>query len=77
MTATMIELDDGAQLRTWTAGSVIPRRFPVVMVHGGPGAPDCFAPVADIIDDLCLADRPGRESTRSSAAVERQTQRAN
>jgi hypothetical protein len=31
----MIELDDGAQLRTWTAGWVIPQRLPVVMVHGG------------------------------------------
>jgi pimeloyl-ACP methyl ester carboxylesterase len=35
VTAAMIELDDGAQLRTWTAGWVIPQRLPVVMVHGG------------------------------------------
>jgi hypothetical protein len=38
VTAIMIEMEDGAQLRTWTEGSVIPQRLPVVMVHGGPGA---------------------------------------
>ena len=46
MAATMIEMDDGAQLRTWTAGPVIPQRLPVVMVHGGPGVPDYLAPAA-------------------------------
>ncbi|MGV9306295.1 alpha/beta fold hydrolase [Nonomuraea sp. NPDC004354] len=67
MTATMIELDDGAQLRTWTAGSVIPQRFPVVMVHGGPGVPDYLAPVAGIIDDLCLVHRYDQRGTGGSS----------
>ena len=76
MAATMIEMDDGAQLRTWTAGPVIPQRLPVVMVHGGPGVPDYLAPVAGIVEDLCLVHRydqrgtggsPWRESTRSPA----------
>lgn len=50
-------MDDGARLRTWTTGSAVPRRLPVVMVHGGPGVPDYLAPVADIIDDLCPVHR--------------------
>lgn len=57
MTATMIKLDDGARLRTWTSGPAISHRFPVVMVHGGPGVPDYLAPVAGIIDDLYLVHR--------------------
>jgi pimeloyl-ACP methyl ester carboxylesterase len=57
MTATVIAMGDGAQLRTWTAGSAATSRFPVVMVHGGPGIPDYLAPVAEIIDDLCLVHR--------------------
>ncbi|MEV0149982.1 MULTISPECIES: alpha/beta hydrolase [unclassified Nonomuraea] len=66
MIATMIELDDGAQLRTWTAGSAIPQRYPVVIVHGGPGVPDYLAPVADIIDDLCLIHRYDQRGTGGS-----------
>jgi pimeloyl-ACP methyl ester carboxylesterase len=66
MSATMIEMDDGAQLRTWTAGPVIPQRLPVVMVHGGPGVPDYLAPVADIIDDLCLVHRYDQRGTGGS-----------
>ncbi|MEV0231744.1 alpha/beta hydrolase [Nonomuraea sp. NPDC050786] len=66
MTATMIELDDGARLRTWTAGSLIPRRAPVVMVHGGPGVPDYLAPVAAVIDDLCLVHRYDQRGTGGS-----------
>ncbi|TDE47877.1 alpha/beta hydrolase [Nonomuraea mesophila] len=66
MTATMIELDDGAQLRTWTAGSATARRFPVVMVHGGPGVPDYLAPVAGIIDDLCPVHRYDQRGTGGS-----------
>ncbi|MFI7106958.1 alpha/beta fold hydrolase [Nonomuraea sp. NPDC050227] len=66
MTAAMIELDDGTQLRTWTTGSVIPQRFPVVMVHGGPGVPDYLAPVAGIIDDLCLVHRYDQRGTGGS-----------
>lgn len=57
MAAVLIEMDDGARLRTWTSGPVIPRGLPVVMVHGGPGVPDYLAPVAGIIDDLCLVHR--------------------
>lgn len=66
MTATMIEMDDGAQLRTWTSGSTDPRRLPVVMVHGGPGVPDYLAPVAAIIDDLCLVHRYDQRGTGGS-----------
>lgn len=65
MTA-MIELDDGTRLRTWTAGSVIPQRLPVVVVHGGPGIPDYLAPVADIVDDLCLVHRYDQRGTGGS-----------
>jgi pimeloyl-ACP methyl ester carboxylesterase len=54
MTATMIEMDDGARLRTWTAGRLIAPGLPLVMVHGGPGVADYLAPVAAIIEDLRL-----------------------
>lgn len=66
MAATMIEMDDGAQLRTWTAGPVIPHRLPVVMVHGGPGVPDYLAPVAGIVEDLCLVHRYDQRGTGGS-----------
>jgi pimeloyl-ACP methyl ester carboxylesterase len=59
-------MDDGARLRTWTAGSVIPRRLPLVMVHGGPGVPDYLAPVAEIVDDLCLVHRYDQRGTGGS-----------
>jgi len=67
MTATMIELDDGARLRTWTTGEADPERLPVVLLHGGPGIPDYLAPVADIIDDLCLVHRYDQRGTGGSA----------
>jgi pimeloyl-ACP methyl ester carboxylesterase len=63
----MIELDDGAQLRTWTAGPVIPSRLPVVLLHGGPGVPDYLAPVAGIISDLCLVHRYDQRGTGGSS----------
>jgi pimeloyl-ACP methyl ester carboxylesterase len=66
MSVAMIAMDDGAQLRTWTAGPVISNRFPVVLVHGGPGVPDYLAPVADIIDDLCLVHRYDQRGTGGS-----------
>jgi pimeloyl-ACP methyl ester carboxylesterase len=66
MTATMIEMDDGVRLRTWTAGSTIPQRLAVVMVHGGPGVPDYLALVADIIDDLCPVHRYDQRGTGGS-----------
>jgi pimeloyl-ACP methyl ester carboxylesterase len=66
MAATMIEMDDGVQLRTWTAGSDIPRRVPVIMLHGGPGVPDYLAPVAGSIDDLCLVHRYDQRGTGGS-----------
>lgn len=66
MTATMIEMDDGAQLRTRTAGLAVPRRLAVVMVHGGPGVPDYLAPVAETIDDLCLVHRYDQRGTGGS-----------
>jgi pimeloyl-ACP methyl ester carboxylesterase len=66
MGAMMIEMDDGAQLRTWTAGSVIPHRLPLVMVHGGPGVPDYLAPVAGMVEDLCLVHRYDQRGTGGS-----------
>jgi pimeloyl-ACP methyl ester carboxylesterase len=66
MSAVMIDSDDGARLRTWTAGSVIPQRFPLVMVHGGPGVPDYLAPVAGIVDDVCLVHRYDQRGTGGS-----------
>jgi len=62
----MIEMDDGARLRTWTAGSAIPQRLPLVMLHGGPGVPDYLAPVAEIIDDRCLVHRYDQRGTGGS-----------
>jgi pimeloyl-ACP methyl ester carboxylesterase len=67
MAATMIEMDDGALLRTWTAGSAISQRPPLVMVHGGPGIPDYLAPVAEIVDDLCLVHRYDQRGTGGSS----------
>jgi len=67
MTEAMIELDDGAQIRTWTTGSANPQTFPLVMVHGGPGVPDYLAPVAGIIDDLCLVHRYDQRGTGGSS----------
>jgi pimeloyl-ACP methyl ester carboxylesterase len=66
MAAMMIEMDDGARLRTWTTGSMNPQKFPVVMVHGGPGIPDYLAPVAGIINDLCPVHRYDQRGTGGS-----------
>jgi pimeloyl-ACP methyl ester carboxylesterase len=66
MSETMIEMEDGAQLRTWTTGPVIPQRLPLVMMHGGPGIADYLAPVAGIIDDLCLVHRYDQRGTGGS-----------
>jgi pimeloyl-ACP methyl ester carboxylesterase len=63
----MIEMDDGARLRTWTDGSVVPGRLPLVMVHGGPGIPDYLAPVAEIVDDLGRVHRYDQRGTGGSA----------
>jgi proline iminopeptidase len=67
MSATMIEMDDGARLRTWTAGSMISQRLPVVMVHGGPGIPDYLAPVGGVIDDVSMVHRYDQRGTGGSA----------
>ena len=67
MAETMIKMDDGAVLRTWTTGSNIPQRLPVVMLHGGPGVADYLAPVAAMIDDLCLVHRYDQRGTGGSA----------
>lgn len=66
VSAAMIEMDDGVRLRAWTTGAAIPRRLPVVMVHGGPGVPDYLAPVAGIIDDLCPVHRYDQRGTGGS-----------
>jgi pimeloyl-ACP methyl ester carboxylesterase len=67
MTAAMVEMDDGARLRAWTGGSVIPRRLPLVMVHGGPGVRDYLAPVAGMVEDLGLVHRYDQRGTGGSA----------
>jgi len=66
VTAAMIEMDDGAQLHTWTTGSPIPRAFPLVMVHGGPGLPDYLGPVAGMVEDRCLVHRYDQRGTGGS-----------
>lgn len=66
MTATMIELDDGTRLRTWTTGVEDPHRLPVIMMHGGPGVADYLEPVADLIDDLCPVHRYDQRGTGGS-----------
>ena len=67
MTTAMIELADGARLRTWTSGQALPQRFPSVLLHGGPGIPDYLAAVADMIDDLCLVHRYDQRGTGGSS----------
>lgn len=66
MTAAMVQMDDGARLRTWTVGPASARRIPVVMVHGGPGLPDYLHPVAEIIADLCPVHRYDQRGTGGS-----------
>jgi proline iminopeptidase len=62
----MIEMDDKVRLRTWTTGFTVSQRFPVVLLHGGPGLPDYLAPIARMIDDLCLAHRYDQRGTGGS-----------
>lgn len=57
-------LNDRARLRTRITGPMISRRFPVLMVHGGPRIPDYLAPAAGIIDDLCPVHRYDQRGTR-------------
>ncbi|AQZ70016.1 alpha/beta hydrolase [[Actinomadura] parvosata subsp. kistnae] len=59
-------MNDGTRLRTWTTGSALSPRTPVVMLHGGPGVPDYLAPVAALIDDLCLVHRYDQRGTGGS-----------
>lgn len=66
MTAAMMVMDDGAQLRTWTEGRASSGEFPVVMVHGGPGVPDYLSPVSDAVEDLCLVHRYDQRGTGGS-----------
>ncbi|TYB62303.1 alpha/beta hydrolase [Nonomuraea sp. PA05] len=63
----MIELADGTRLRTWTTGHATSGRLPVVLLHGGPGLPDYLAPVAGLIDDLCLVHRYDQRGAGGSA----------
>jgi pimeloyl-ACP methyl ester carboxylesterase len=65
----MIEMDDGARIRTWTEGAVIAQGLPLVMVHGGPGVRDYLAPVAGIVGDLCLVHRYDQRGTGDSPWV--------
>ena len=76
MSATMLELDDGAQLRTWTTGSVIPRDFPWLRCTAAPGSPTISprSPTSSTSSawsiattSAALADHSGRVSTRSPA----------
>ncbi|WP_089253423.1 alpha/beta fold hydrolase [Asanoa hainanensis] len=59
-------MDDGVLLRTWTTGQ---GATPVVMLHGGPGVPDYLAPVADLVDDLCVVHRYDQRGTGGSGRV--------
>ncbi|GIF70070.1 proline iminopeptidase [Asanoa ishikariensis] len=62
----MIEMDDGVLLRTWTVGTAAPG---VVMLHGGPGVPDYLAPVAELVEDLCVVHRYDQRGTGGSGWV--------
>lgn len=53
----MVEMDDGARLRTWDAGAARDDRLPIVTVHGGPGVPDYLGPVSDLVEDLTRVHR--------------------
>jgi len=66
MTEGAAEMDDGVRLRTWTAGSLVARRYPVVMLHGGPGLADYLAPVAGLVDDLTRVHRYDQRGTGGS-----------
>ena len=67
MTAVLIAMDDGARLRTWTSGSPAPGDLAVMLVHGGPGLPDYLAPVADIVEDVCVVHRYDQRGVGGSA----------
>ncbi|MFV2114579.1 alpha/beta fold hydrolase [Micromonospora sp. LOL_025] len=67
MPTAMIEMDDGAQLRTWTTGSPEHADIPLVVLHGGPGLPDCLGPVAALVEDLCPVHRYDQRGTGGSA----------
>lgn len=54
---TMVNMPDGVALRTWTSGTASANRLPVALIHGGPGTPDCLAPVAGLIEDANLVHR--------------------
>ncbi|MEU6073896.1 alpha/beta hydrolase [Micromonospora sp. NPDC047074] len=66
MSAAEIEMDDGAQLRTWTTGSLDHADIPLVILHGGPGLPDYLGPVAGMVEDLCLVHRYDQRGTGGS-----------
>lgn len=66
MLATMVEIDDGVRLRTWTSGSAGDRRLAVVLLHGGPGLPDYLAPVAAVLEDLGSVHRYDQRGTGGS-----------
>ncbi|WP_433064043.1 alpha/beta fold hydrolase [Dactylosporangium sp. CS-033363] len=65
MTTAMIEMDDGARLRTWTAGTA--GGPAVVLLHGGPGLRDYLAPVGALIEDLGTVHRYDQRGTGDSA----------
>lgn len=49
----LVEMDDGASLRTWTHDTAcLVDAPPVVLLHGGPGLLDYLSPVAEMIADL-------------------------
>lgn len=53
----MVEMNDGARLRTWDAGAAGDDRLPVVTVHGGPGVRDYLEPVSHMVEDLTRVHR--------------------
>lgn len=66
MTMQMLQMDDGALVRTWTIGTPDANRLPVLMVHGGPGLPDYLEPVSNLIEDLCRVHRYDQRGTGGS-----------
>lgn len=61
-----VEMNDGVRLRTWQSGTAAVDKFPVVLVHGGPGLPDYLEPVATSIDDMTQVHRYDQRGTGGS-----------
>ena len=62
-------MDDGARLRTWTAGNAAAGTPRLVMLHGGPGLPANLEPVAETVTDSCGVHRYDQRGTGESPWV--------